>query len=105
MLATILSCGQAAISAASTLSLPVVITPTLPCRRSASCEGDRGLSSSFVSTSKCSRSLATTSGKTLRAIRMEGRVLMAWVFLQCQTNQIQVISANSGNRMPTDQNM
>ena len=75
-LATIFSCGQAASSAASMYSLPVVSTPSLPCRRSMSSTGDQTTPGGVVSTSKCSRRRSTTSGNTARAIRMAGRWLM-----------------------------
>ncbi|MCY1534955.1 hypothetical protein D9M68_703400 [compost metagenome] len=53
MLATIRSCGQAAATAPSMRSLPVVSAPTLPCRRAISSAGVNTLSVSLVSTSKC----------------------------------------------------
>ena len=67
--------GAAASSAASTRWLPVVSTPSLSARRSASSCCVQITSSGLASTSKCSRRRSTMSGKIARATRMRGLLI------------------------------
>ncbi len=62
-------------------SLPVLITPCLPCSRSISSDGLRMVSDGLSVTSKCSRRRLAMSGKVARVTRTDGRMQDLLVFV------------------------
>src|SRR6185312_6309680 len=72
MLAQIFKAGQAASTAPSMRSPPVVRAPALPCSLSINCALDQFSSAWLASTSKCCCRRAMVSGKMARATRILG---------------------------------